>query len=567
MKRLLPLLVFFVFSSFVCLASISLTATVTKACAAGTGQVSLTATGGITPYQYKIQGAGYQASASFTGLQSGTYTFYVKDNSGSTDSIVTTVGQVVNITGTVDTSIHLISTTVSGGTPPYQYWWPGRYGSVVCDSSYVRGSAYPGSLFEGNYYVLANDANGCTAADSFVVPSTNTLHFTAIIKSASCYVDSGDDSILIQGQGGVPFTGTSPYAYRFFNAFTSFHEYAFNQIFTAGSGIASATVEALDGDYFSYYRYYEPRPLAVSATVINASGAGQNDGKISLAVSGGQPVYTFQWAGSNKDSSSLTGLAPGTYKVTVTEGGGCSITATFIVGPPTLSDTITNILCYDSATGAVKLGVTGAVAPWQFRLQGGSYQSVADYTGLTAGTYNFYVIDSTGATDSIAAVVSQPAPIQINAAIANADSGYNDGSVYLNVSGGTAPYTYTWSNASTNADQYGLAPGKYYLLVTDRNGCAVEDSFTIRIATAINALGANSGLSLFPNPNNGSFILGTTANVGQEYLIHDLSGRLISRHIITSDKQLIQLSNLPAGNYNLQIAGKPGQNIQFSVEP
>ncbi len=227
------------------------------------------------------------------------------------------------------------------------------------------------------------------------------------------------------------------------------------------SGIASATVEALD-DHFSYYRYYEPTPLVLTATVTNASGAGQNDGNISLAVSGGQPVYIYQWAGINKDTSNLTGLVPGTYKVTVTEGGGCSVTATFVLGPPTLSDTISNILCYDSATGAVELGVTGAVTPYRFRVAGGSYQSGNHYNGLVAGTYNFYVIDSTGATDSIAAVITQPTAIEINATVTNSDSGYNDGSIYLTVTGGTGAYSYAWSNSSVNMNQYGLAPAKYY---------------------------------------------------------------------------------------------------------
>ncbi len=121
MKRIFPLLVFTLVCCFVSRASINLTSTVTKACAAGTGQVSLTATGGVTPYQYKIRGGNYQASNVFTGLNSGSHTFYVKDNSGVVDSTVATVGQVVNITGTVDTAIQLISTSVSGGTAPYQY--------------------------------------------------------------------------------------------------------------------------------------------------------------------------------------------------------------------------------------------------------------------------------------------------------------------------------------------------------------------------------------------------------------------------------------------------------------
>ena len=403
-------------------------------------------------------------------------------------------------TGTVDTASQLITTSVSGGAAPYQYLWPGRYQSLFCDSSYVQGSAYPGTLFEGNYYVLVKDNNGCTSSDSFVVPSTNTLHFTPIIKSASCYVDSGDDSILIKGEGGVPFNGTYPYAYRFYNAFTSFNEFLFSQIFVTASGIASATVEALDSDYFSYYRYYEPTPLAITAAVANASGAGQNNGSITLSVSGGQPVYAYQWAGINLDTSALTGLMPGTYSVTVTEGGGCSVTATFILGPPTLSDTVTDILCYGDTTGGVKLGVAGAVAPYSFKLAGGNYQANNQYAGLAAGTYNFYVIDSTGATDSISAVVTQPMAIQINATVTNADSGYNDGAIYLNVSGGAPPYIYAWSNNSSYSNQYGLAPAKYYLLVTDNNGCAVEDSFTISIATAIVGPVANSGIQLYPTP-------------------------------------------------------------------
>ena len=463
---------------------------------------------------------------------------------------------ITNVTNTTNYN-GAISVSVSGGVAPYSYEWLGfefTPGNVYNDTTGI------GGLNPGSYYMWVTDHNGCRTVDSFVVTGGGGLTLSYYVESPSCYTTTGDDSIVFVGSGGIPM-------YLFGSNYLGFTSQ--NVYHLSSSGLWVMTVQDGTGaQYTSYFHVTEPTPLVVTGTVINASGAGQSNGSITMTASGGQLPYTYAWAHSSNTTASLTGLSSGTYTVTVTEAGGCSSVKSYIVGPPTLSDTVTNVSCYNFSNGSVDLGVLGAYNPIQFRQGSGSYQSASQFPNLSSGSYTFYVRDSTGATDSVAVMITEPTPIAISGSVTDATSGSNDGGISLLISGGTAPYSCMWiqgtSSSSTNITN--LAPGFYQVVITDANGCATADTFTVGVLAGIIGIKGNTGLNIYPNPNTGSFILQSTDAVGKEYIISDMLGRVVADETIISNDQNIDLGSISAGSYMLSIKGSESKAVRFAVE-
>lgn len=131
-----------------------------------------------------------------------------------------------------------------------------------------------------------------------------------------------------------------------------------------------------------------------------------------------------------------------------------------------------NVLCFDSATGAVNLSVSAGTAPFNFLWSNGA--TTEDISGLSAGTYSVTVTDAKHCTFTLNnIIVSQPASAITASAITTNISVYgaNDGKIDATISGGTPPYDLLWSNGASTEDISGLAAGTYTLTITDANKC------------------------------------------------------------------------------------------------
>jgi hypothetical protein len=132
----------------------------------------------------------------------------------------------------------------------------------------------------------------------------------------------------------------------------------------------------------------------------------------------------------------------------------------------------TNVLCFNSATGAIDLTVSGGTAPFNYLWSNGA--TTEDISGLTAGTYSVTITDSRRCTFALGNIlISQPASaITASAVVTNISVfGAKDGKIDVTTSGGTPPYSLLWSNGATTEDLSGLAAGTYTLTITDANKC------------------------------------------------------------------------------------------------
>uniref|UniRef100_UPI00404AA5E0 beta strand repeat-containing protein n=3 Tax=Flavobacterium sp. TaxID=239 RepID=UPI00404AA5E0 len=219
----------------------------------------------------------------------------------------------------------------------------------------------------------------------------------------------------------------------------------------------------------------------------NVSCFGASTGSATVQVSGGSAPYTYSWSPSGGSQATATGLSAGVYVVTVEDSNGCSDTQSFTITQPASGVNAspamqTNIACFGGSNGSATVQVSGGSAPYTYSWSpSGGSQATA--TGLSAGVYVVTVEDATGCSDTQSFTITQPAS-GVNASPASQTNiacfGGSNGSATVQVSGGSAPYTYSWSpSGGSQAFANGLSAGDYVVTVQDSNGCTDTQSFTI----------------------------------------------------------------------------------------
>lgn len=138
----------------------------------------------------------------------------------------------------------------------------------------------------------------------------------------------------------------------------------------------------------------------------------------------------------------------------------------------------TNVRCYGESTGELEVVVSNGVPPYSYSWSNGGNGPVI--SGLSAGLYSVTVTDQTGYQLNLSESITQPDQLQVSFTNQNVScNGGSNGSATANVSGGTAPYSYLWSNGSTNASISGLSTGWFVVTVTCSNQCSLIDSVFI----------------------------------------------------------------------------------------
>ena len=437
---------------------------------ASTGSIDLTVSGGTGAYTYSWTGGATTQDRS--GLVAGTYTVTVTDANACTKSLSTTITEppVIVLTEThVDVLCNgaltgSIDLTVSGGVSPYTYAWTG--GATTQDRS---------GLAAGTYTVTVTDANACTKTLSASITETTVVVLTETHVNILCN-GSATGSIDLTVSGGV-----SPYTYSWTGGATTQDR----------SGLAAGTYTVTVTDANACTKSLsvtitQPTAIVLTETHVNVLCNGNTTGSIDLTVSGGTGAYTYSWTGG-ATTQDRSGLAAGTYTVTVTDANACTKTlSTTITEPATivLTETHVNVLCNGTFTGSIDLTVSGGVSPYTYLWTGGA--TTQDRSSLGFGTYTVTVTDANACTKSLSVSITETSPLVLTETHVNVlCNGNATGSIDLTVSGGTSPYTYSWTGGATTPDRSGLVIGTYTVTVTDANNCTKTLSATITEPTAV----------------------------------------------------------------------------------
>lgn len=225
-----------------------------------------------------------------------------------------------------------------------------------------------------------------------------------------------------------------------------------------------------------------PNPL-----ITNISCYGAQDGSIHLNPTGGTAPYFYDW-GDGFTSGNRTGLNGGNYSAIVSDANGCTtnFSTTLIVPSTTISAStqVTDVSCYGGNNGGINITATSGNGPCTFVWENG--QISEDISGLTAGTYNVIISDSTGCL-LLQSTINQPSSaIQGSAIVTNVScNGGNDGEIAIISNGGTSPYFFDWGGGITTQDRTSLTAGTYPVTITDDNGCSLVISSIITEPSSI----------------------------------------------------------------------------------
>ena len=191
-----------------------------------------------------------------------------------------------------------------------------------------------------------------------------------------------------------------------------------------------------------------------------------------------------------------------------------------------------NVSCNGFTDGGVVAIANGGVTPYQYSIDGATWQSSNAFSNLSAGTYFIDVTDINGCTSQEQVVISEPSPLSFSENSTNETAALNDGSITVNTNGGVSPYQYSndgGNNWSTSNIFTGLSPGPYMIIVQDANGCTVSDGTYVNayIATGIDNI-KNSSKKLLKITD----FLGRETNAKNQPLFYIYDDGTVEKRII-----------------------------------
>ena len=227
--------------------------------------------------------------------------------------------------------------------------------------------------------------------------------------------------------------------------------------------------------------------ISGSVNVTNVSCNGFADGAASVNVVNGVAPFTYIWS-NGATTQNVSALTSGSYNVTVTDSNGGIFTNNVNILEPTAINQQPTIIP-ESCTGgdgSISLIVTGGTGAFTYNWSNGAGSSMIN--NLSSGSYTSNITDANGCTSTqiFNVTSSSTAVYNYNESVASETCTGANGSVSLNVGGGSAPYTYNWSNGANTNTISNLSTGTYSVTVTDANGCVGQTSFTVPLNTAGN---------------------------------------------------------------------------------
>ncbi|MEN8201258.1 MAG: gliding motility-associated C-terminal domain-containing protein [Bacteroidota bacterium] len=470
------------------------------------GSISISVSGGRpfglgSGYTYNWTGPnGFSSSAQdISNLQAGEYTVTVYDGNLCAEIAgpitLTQPNEIIAVLDDFDDvscnggNDGSVSITPSGGAGGFTYSWEGQVNGLVSTQE------DPSDLPADTYNLTITDADACSQTFSSFV----TINQPLPISASSTRVDidcfgEGNGSIDLSPSGGTPayrFAWTGP------SGFTADTE----DISDLEAGAYSVTITDANDcvmTFNSIDSIQEPEELLLSSVKKDISCGGVTDGAIDITVSGGTLPYLYSWkgpAGFTASSEDISDLRAGNYKLSITDGNGCTYdfpnVATIQEPPLIVVNYISqqDILCNGESTGSIEIDASGGVPPLIFRWTNSSGTTVStdeDPTGLPADTYSLTVSDANGCTADYPDLATLTEALPLQSELTGTDVtcfGDGNGTISVSALGGTSPYEYS-NVGETGPYQSGttftsLGPGIYTVWTRDANLCISTATITI----------------------------------------------------------------------------------------
>jgi gliding motility-associated-like protein len=465
-------------------------------CQGGATTITANGSGGVTPYEFKLNSSSYQSSNVFSGQASGSYTVTIKDANNCTSSTVVLITQpsavAVSLTAPAiacQGGTTSITATGSGGTTAYQY--------------NINGGAYQSSgIFSGQtagtYTVIIKDANNCTATSVISLAQPPILTLSASTAPIPCFGSATTLTVSASGGAGALTYSLNSSAFQTSNAFSPVLVGTYTVVVKDANNCTKSTLLTVT----------QPTPVTVTASAGSILCQGGN-ATITALANGGNGTYQYQLnAGALQASPTFNNVSAGTYTITARDGNNClGSTVLTLMQPPQLlvSATASTILCNAGIT-TISATAIGGVAGYQYSLNGGSFQSSNTFSSVLAGTYTIVGKDANNCTASTVVVLNQPPVLTLSASAGIIACQGGTSSITAIGGGGTPGYQYSLNGGvfQGSGTFNALTAGAYTVVVKDANNCTLSTTLSITqpsllsvalLSTPINCFGGNSTLT------------------------------------------------------------------------
>jgi hypothetical protein len=504
------------------------------------GELQAVVTGGVESYNYSWFKNTKSISGNTrtqSGMSVGDYTVTVTDSFGATKTATVytlTEPNILTVALTSQTDVKCngaftgaIKIAIAGGTTTYKsiVW------TKAGDASFVANDPLnPTNLGFGDYQVVVTDAHDCTATLSQSVkiiqpdfPLTITPPTVAIpqITNLTGYqTQNGKIAITVTG-------GTPAYAYAWYAGFKKDWT---NTAVPIPNNATASIGNLTAGDYYvrvtdknlicvvdQDFNVKQPAELVITS-IVQVSNTdifcnGTKRAVLVATITGGAPIdaslpkkYTYRWY--NVLTPSITAsttnptepLGAGDYKLEVSDGFDNTYTnlVAIPVAEPTLLKvqfTQTNVSCKGGSDGAINITITGGTkitkgtSEYKIVWSTGTNSDSKTISGLYASKipYNVTVTDANGCKTSAEITITEPELLYLKMPVIKTPPsalGLQDGSITIEIAGGTPNYTYDWyddkgtlifsdKNKPSTTSINNIYAGQYFVEVTDAKGCKI----------------------------------------------------------------------------------------------
>ncbi len=433
-----------------------------------------------------------------------------------------------------------INVTEVNGTSPFGYVWTN--GALTQDL---------GTLTANSYQVIITDANGCkTAAGGTILEPESAISFVVLTSDKNCNGGVNDGTVDVLTQGG-----TSPYNYSWSNASTSedltaLNAGTYNLTVTDNNGCVGLTSATIN----------QPSPLGQTAAILNVDCTNGSDGMIDASPFGGVQPYIYQWTNNVNatviNSEDIINTIAAQHTLLFTDGNGCTNSANYTITQPatlpSLSLLQSTVSCKGGLNGGVNLTPSGGTPGYTFTWVNGATAVLPfvseDLSNVGADNYSVVMTDANGCSTSGTVAVTEPAAALSQSPVLTQINcfGNTTGAIVPNIAGGTAPYSYAWSNATSGTTLTGVGAGNYSLTVTDNRGCTAVYSYTLTQP--------NAALALTLTPNT----IDCFGNANGQVTSAVSGGTSPYSYLWSNLQTSATIQNLVAGPYSLTVIDSKG---------
>ena len=429
------------------------------------GSIDLSVSGGTPSYVFEWSNS--ESSEDLNQISAGTYSLLLTDANNCKQNRIFTISEPqFPITSSINGNDVLCngdntgsaSLSITGGTQPYHYVW-----------SNAENTLQIFNLTADTYEVSIVDDNGCDTTNSITITQNDIITINSQVEDVKCFGESNGEINILSTNGGV-----FPYNYLYSNGETN------DDIVVAAGDYSLTITDAVNCSYFFNFTVEEPDTLSSTISQIDIDCFGNNNGSIDFEPIGGKLPYNYLWS-NNETTQDISGLSSGTYFVDLTDDNGCSLSNQISIFEPDLLQAtaqVDNSICSGQPSGSAMITTSGGLGEISYSWSNGD--NTQNLTDVIADNYTVIISDENDCTIQLPVTITEPLPFSPNFTTVDISCfGESNGSIDVQLSGNSPPYTYLWNNGQNTSSINNLSAGDYILQVEDSNNCFEEFQISI----------------------------------------------------------------------------------------